>query len=400
MNSTRRLFAVLAAALATTAALVPAASAAPLPVRSGDACGPAAPGFARCFATVDDRPSGGLGVRGQAAPGGATALPAGYSPADLRSAYHLPATGGAAETIAIIDAGDSATAEEDLAVYRKTYGLPPCTTANGCFRKVNQRGDTAPLPPAQGGWQVEIALDLDLASAACPQCKLLLVEGDDASFEALGTAVNTSVKLGSTIVSNSYGAAESHVSKDFAAYYNHPGVAMVASSGDNGFTIPNAPAVYPSVVAVGGTSLTKANNARGWSESAWQGASSGCSAWVTKPAWQTDPNCPGRTVADVSAVADPHTGPAVYETSVSQGWTVVGGTSASAPFIAGVIALAGHHDQYPNASRLYAHAAQLNDVIGGNNIQYEECGGDYLCTAVTGYDGPTGNGTPNGLTAF
>jgi subtilase family serine protease len=327
-------------------------------------------------------------------------LPSGYGPADLRSAYGLPATGGAAETIGIVDAGDSPTAEADLAVYRATYGLPPCTTANGCFRKVNQRGDAGPLPPVSGTWPVEIALDLDLASAACAQCKILLVEGDDPAVDALGIAVDTAVRLGATVVSNSYGIGESNAIGDFAAYYDHPGVAMVASTGDEGFTVPNAPAVYGNVIAVGGTSLAKAGNARGWTETAWSGATSGCSAWVAKPAWQADPNCPGRTVADVSAVADPKTGPAVYETTIEPGWTVIGGTSASSPFIAGVIALAGHHDQYPDASRLYAHAAELNDTVGGGNVKDEECGGDYLCTATPGYDGPTGNGTPNGLAAF
>ncbi|WP_406628981.1 S8 family serine peptidase [Amycolatopsis sp. WGS_07] len=369
------------AVLIVLAALVPSvASAAPR-----DVCGPAAPGFARCYAKVDSR----HGLRA-----------AGYGPADLRSAYRLPDTGGAGETIAIVDAGDAPTAEADLAVYRQTYGLPPCTTANGCFRKVNQHGDPAPLPPRQGSWPVETALDLDMASAACSQCKLLLVEGDDASFEALAVSVDTAVKLGATVVSNSYGATESRQSNDFAAHYRHPGVAIVASSGDSGFAAPSFPAVYSSVIAVGGTSLSKADNARGWTESVWKGASSGCSAWVAKPAWQKDPNCPGRTVADVSAVADPVTGLAVYETTVATGWILTGGTSASAPFVAGVIALAGHHDQYPDASRLYAQAGQLNDIVRGDNVQYEECGGDYLCTGVPGYDGPTGNGTPNGLAAF
>ncbi|WP_409465993.1 S8 family serine peptidase [Amycolatopsis sp. GA6-003] len=367
------------AVLLLLAAFVPSVASA----ASRDICGPAAPGFARCYAKVDSRAS----LRAN-----------GYSPADLRSAYRLPGTGGASETIAIVDAGDAPTAEADLAVYRQTYGLPPCTTANGCFRKVNQRGQTAPLPPRRGGWQVEIALDLDLASAACSECRILLVEGDDASFEALGTSVDTAVKLGATIVSNSYGAPESRRSAELAGHYRHPGVAIVASSGDGGFATPNFPAVYSSVIAVGGTSLSKADNARGWTESVWQGASSGCSAWVAKPAWQKDPNCPGRTVADVAAVADPATGPAVYETAILRGWAAIGGTSASAPFIAGVIALAGHHGQYPDASRLYS--GKLNDVVGGNNAQFEECGGDYLCTGVPGYDGPTGNGTPDGLAAF
>ncbi|WP_329059898.1 hypothetical protein [Amycolatopsis sp. NBC_01480] len=192
-GSQSRRSALLAAALVTITALVPAE---PANAEPREVCGPAAEGTARCFAQVDHRPSGGRGVRGQAG----TALPSGYGPADLRSAYRLPDTGGTGETIAIVDAGDSPTAEADLAVYRQTYGLPPCTTENGCFRKVNQHGGTAPLPPVDGTWPVEIALDLDLASAACGQCRILLVVGDDASFDSLGTAVDTAAALGATVV--------------------------------------------------------------------------------------------------------------------------------------------------------------------------------------------------------
>ncbi|HLK42424.1 MAG TPA: peptidase S8, partial [Thermoleophilia bacterium] len=134
---------------------------------------------------------------------------------------------------------------------------------------------------------------------------------------------------------------------------------------------------------------------------AWRGASAGCSAWIDKPAWQSDPNCPGRMVADVAADADPQTGPAVYDTdNGAPGWLVVGGTSASSPFIAGVIGLAGHPALFPNAAHFYTHASALNDVVGGNDVLGVDCGGDYQCNAVSGYDGPTGNGTPNGLGAF
>ena len=374
------------------------------------ACDTAPAGQARCFALVRTDVHGGLGVRGPAAAAkvraGATAdatLPDGYGPADLRAAYHLPSTGGADQTIAVVDAYDDPTAEADLAVYRTTYGLPPCTTDNGCFRKVNERGDTGPLPEsgAPSGWAVEAGLDLEMASAACPQCRILLVEADDPEVGHLAAAVDTSVALGATEVSNSYGGTEAHGAVGYAKDYSHAGVAVVASSGDFGYTIPSFPATYSSVVAVGGTSLTRADSDRGWQESAWSGSGSGCSAWVDKPAWQQDTDCPGRTVADVSAVADPDTGPAVYVTSTprgSDGWTVVGGTSASAPYVAGVIALAGNPAAFPDASRLYAApAAGLNDVTDGSN---GSCEGDYLCTAVPGYDAPTGNGTPNGLTAF
>ncbi|HEY4457210.1 MAG TPA: S53 family peptidase [Pseudonocardiaceae bacterium] len=385
-----RLAGILAGAVTLVVAVLPAlpASAAPT-VR--DVCGAAAPGYARCFAEV--RTDTGTHTRTP------HALPDGYGPADLRAAYKLPDTGGANQTVAIVDAGDDATAEADLGVYRSTYGLPACTTANGCFRKVDQQGKASPLPTNQG-WGIEISLDLDMVSAACPACHILLVEGDSASFDDLGGSVNTAVALGATEVSNSYGGTEFNGSTAYAADYTHPGVAIVASSGDAGYGVANTPAAYQSVIAVGGTTLTKASNARGWSETAWAGASSGCSAWIDKPSWQHDPNCPGRMVADVAADADPNTGPAVYDAFDGYGWLPVGGTSASSPFIAGVIALAGNPGQYPNASYFYSHAAQLNDVTSGNNSASEDCGGDYQCNAVAGYDGPTGLGTPNGIGAF
>jgi subtilase family serine protease len=394
-----RLAAVIAGALAAVVTVLPAspATAATANLTSHmsttNVCGAAAAGYARCFAEVRTDVTSSRGPRS------AGALPAGYGPADLRSAYALPTTGGANQSVAIVDAGDDPAAEADLAVYRSTYGLPPCTTANGCFRKVDEQGNTSPLPTDQG-WGVEISLDLDMVSAACSACHIVLVEADSATFQDLAASEDTAVNLGATEVSNSYGGSEQNGLQQYAAAYSHPGVAIVASSGDAGYGVPNLPAVYSSVVAVGGTSLTKADNARGWTESAWSGSSSGCSAWIAKPSWQSDPNCPGRMVADVSADADPQTGPAIYDSYDGYNWTIVGGTSASSPFIAGVIALAANPGRYPNASYFYAHAGQLNDVTTGNNSGAADCGGDYQCNAVPGYDGPTGNGTPNGIAAF
>jgi hypothetical protein len=404
---------------ASTASSVRTEAAGVRPHPTREVCGPAAPGFARCLAEVRTDVHGGTGLRGPAARQASDGdLPEGLGPADLRSAYHLPATGGQDQTVAVVDAGGYQAAEADLAVYRATYGLPPCTTANGCFRQVGQDGrSTAQLPDQ--GWGMEIALDLDMVSAACPSCRILFVGADSAQDADLAASVDTAVALGATEVSNSYGATEDNGIAAHAADYAHPGVAILASSGDDGYIIPSAPAVYPSVIAVGGTSLTRSADPRGWREAAWSRAGSGCSAWVDKPAWQTDENCPGRMTADVSAVADPQTGPAVYFTSpgggggqlapagaptaraadaLDQGWTVVGGTSAASPFLAGVIALAGNPGRYPDASYLYAHAADLNDVVGGANGA--DCGGDYQCNAVPGYDGPTGNGTPRGIAAF
>ncbi|MFL6056991.1 MAG: putative Ig domain-containing protein, partial [Actinoallomurus sp.] len=324
--------------------------------------------------------------------------PSGFGPADLQSAYALPSSSaGSGQTVAIVDAYDDPNAESDLATYRSQYGLPACTSASGCFKKVNENGGTS-LPTADSGWAEEESLDLDMVSGICPNCHILLVEASQPSMADLGTAVNTAVNLGAKYVSNSYGGSEdsTDTSSD-SSYFNHPGVAITVSSGDSGYGV-EYPAASQYVTAVGGTSLSRASNSRGWSESAWSGAGSGCSSYDPKPSWQKDSGCAKRTVADVSAVADPNTGLAVYDTYQTGGWLVVGGTSASAPIIAGVYALAGppSSSTYP-ASYPYAHTSALNDVTSGSN---GSCTTSYLCNGVAGYDGPTGLGTPNGATAF
>ena len=345
-------------------------------------CPSAAPGSARChsFVRVDD-----------AAQPLATARPNGYGPADLQAAYSLNATGGTGQTIAIVDAYDDPNAESDLAVYRSQFGLPACTTANGCFRKVDQTGGTN-YPRGDMGWAEEISLDLDMASAICPNCKILLVEAKSNSLSNLMTAVNTAASLGANVISNSYGAGEFSSEASYESAYNHPGVAVTVSSGDNGYGV-EFPAASRYVIAVGGTSLNRASNSRGWTETAWSGAGSGCSAYISKPSWQADLGCSRRTVADVSAVSDPNTGVAVYDTYRLHpgGWLVFGGTSVAAPLIGAVYALGSGS----TAQTLYGSNA-LYDVTSGKN---GNCG-TYLCTAIAGFDGPTGNGTPNGTTAF
>ncbi|MBO0847785.1 MAG: putative Ig domain-containing protein, partial [Nocardioides sp.] len=314
----------------------------------------------------------------------------------LKNAYALP-SGGSGQTVAIVDAYDDPNAESDLATYRSQYGLPSCTTANGCFKKVNETGGSS-LPSADSGWAEEISLDLDMVSAVCPSCHILLVEATQPSMSDLGTAVNTAVNLGAKFVSNSYGGSESSSDPSYdSSYFNHPGVAITVSSGDSGYGV-EYPAASQYVTAVGGTTLNTASNARGWSETAWSGAGSGCSSYDAKPSWQKDTGCSKRTVADVSAVADPNTGLAVYDSYGVGGWLVVGGTSASSPIIASVYALAGSpaSGTYP-ASYPYSHTSALNDVTSGSN---GSCTTSYLCNAATGYDGPTGLGTPNGATAF
>jgi N-acetylneuraminic acid mutarotase len=355
--------------------------------------GPTHKGDMACFALARTDVVGGKGVL---AP---NLTPNGFGPADLASAYALPsATAGAGQTVAIVDAFDDPNAEADLAVYRAQYGLPDCTTANGCFTKVNQNGQASPLPAPNSGWAGEIALDIQMVSAVCPNCHILLVEATTNSGTDLFTAVNTAVSLGAKFVSNSYGGAEYPTqTSDDDTFFNHPGVAITASSGDSGYGV-SYPASSKYVTSVGGTSLSHASNARGWDESAWSGAGSGCSAYDAKPSVQTDPDCPRRTVADVSAVADPQTGVAVYNTYQASGWQVYGGTSVSSPVIASVYALAGTPAtaSYPNTYP-YGTVSALNDVTSGSN---GSCNGSYLCTAKSGYDGPTGLGTPIGVRAF
>ena len=370
-------------------------------------CGTPKKGEFSCFAL---RRTDVMGVKGVQS---AAAAPSGFGPVDLQSAYRLSADGGAGQTVAIVDAYDNPNAEADLAVYRQQYGLSPCTTANGCFQKVDQRGGTS-YPAPNTGWAGEIALDLDMVSAAAPNAHILLVEADSSSFADMGAAVDQAVAMGAKYVSNSYGttytstAGSGEDSSELLldAHYNHPGVTVVASSGDSGYGV-SYPAASQYVTAIGGTALKRdTTTSRGWSESVWSnvsgGTGSGCSLYEPKPAFQTGGGCTRRSVADVAAVADPATGVAVYHTYGGSGWAVYGGTSASAPIIAGVYAAAGTPvtGSYPNSYPYQnsQNSSALNDVTTGAN---GSCGTlAYLCTAGPGYDGPTGLGTPNGTAAF
>ncbi|MDX6315477.1 MAG: hypothetical protein QOF44_4941 [Streptomyces sp.] len=335
--------------------------------------------------------------------------PSGFGPTNLRSAYGLTsaaASNGSGETIAIVDAYDDPNAEADLATYRSYYGLSACTTGNGCFKKVSQTGSTTSLPSGNTGWAEEISLDVDMASAICPNCNILLVEATSASYANLGTAVNRAVTLGAKYVSNSYGGSESSSETSYdTSYYKHAGVAITVSSGDSAYGT-EYPATSQYVTAVGGTKLVTSSTTRGWTETVWktsstEGTGSGCSSYETKPSWQTDTSCTKRMEADVSAVADPATGVSVYDSyGITAGWYTFGGTSVSSPIIAGVYALAGtpSTSSYPaKFPYTYAGTSYLNDVTSGNN---GTCTVSYYCTATTGYDGPTGWGTPNGTTAF
>jgi alpha-tubulin suppressor-like RCC1 family protein len=337
-----------------------------------------------------------------------------YSPPYLQSAYNAPSSSaGYGKTVAVVDAYDDPDAESDLAAYRSNYGLPACTTANSCFQKVDQRGGTDYSDigdTANGSWQLEISLDLDMVSAMCPNCHILLVEADNDSLVNLGIAVDEAVTLGADVVSNSYGATEdfcASCAKELDQHYDHPGVPITVSSGDVGF-YTQYPSVSPDVIAVGGTALqqTTTDGNRNATETAWPGAGSGCSWTEPKPPWQHDSGCAMRTVADVSAVADPATPVWVYDSYPYNGQPFpggvaqVGGTSASSPIVAAMYALANgpSGSEYQPAGDTYSQPGHLNDVTSQSDAW--NCVPTYPCQAGPGYDGPTGLGSPNGVRAF
>ena len=381
------------------------------------ACDQAVPaGYATCFALVRTDVGGAPGSMDRR-PGPST--PDGYSPAQLQDAYALTAASaskGAGQTIAIIEAGDYPTAQDDLNTYRSEYGLPACGT--GCFEKVSQTGSTTSLPKEDASWAEESALDEDMVSAICPNCHILMVEANSATLANLGAAAAEAVKLGATEVSNSYGGSESQASN---ADYGYSNVVVTASSGDSGYAGGvEQPCSFATVVCTGGSSLRPASGARGYTEAVWNdlseddgASSSGCSSDVSKPSWQTDKGCTKRSEADVAFSADPEYGVAVYDSTDYEGyvgWLEFGGTSVASPSISAVYALAG------NASSLGENAAKtiwgdagsgLYAITSGNNLSGRtKCptAYPYICTAGTGddgaYSGPTGWGTPDGLTDF
>jgi len=315
----------------------------------------------------------------------------GFSPSDLRSAYKLSSTGGSGQTVAIVDAYDDPNAEADMKTYRSHYGLSECTTANGCFKKVNQKGETTNYPPANSAWAVEISLDVDMVSAACPECHILLVEAAN-NESGLYIAEDEAATLGATEISNSWLGEEYPEETSEDKYFEHPGIPITVSSGDEGYGV-GYPAASKHVISVGGTTLKKSEGSRGWQESAWAGTGSGCSAYESKPAWQADPGCSRRTDNDVAAVADPETPVSIYDSYEPResDWRLVGGTSVGAPFVAGIEAHASKAVREAGAEALYSHA--LFDVTTGFDGY---CGRTYLCIAAEGYDGPTGWGTPDG----
>ena len=359
----------------------------------------------RCFALYRTQTEVNRAIA--AAVTGTAARPVGLTPRQLEAAYRLPVSRRSHQTIAVSIAYDTPKLAHYLAMYRKQFGLPACTVASGCFRKVNQNGKVSPLPASGvgSGWDLEATLDVSMISAACPHCRILVVEGDDPGFANLAKTDDTAARLGAQVISNSYGARENGFALAYAKAYRHPGHVITVSSGDFGFSAANFPADLTSVTAVGGTILARAHDRRGWRERVWNtpgagASSSGCSAYVAKPAWQHDRACPGRTVADLAAIA---WNIPIYNQDYG-GWVTVGGTSVSAPFIAGVYGLAGNAATI-RPGNSYQHARSLFGVTTGNNaflvpLPGVVCGDDYLCVAKKGYNAPTGLGTPNGVGAF
>jgi subtilase family serine protease len=347
-------------------------------------------GDIRCDAFVRTTPSGTYR---------AFAAPNGYGPADLQDAYSVPPPIGR-PTIAIVDAYGYAALESDLGVYRAQYGLPACTRANGCLTIVNASGQTSPLPadpPATDDWTLETALDVQMASAICPACRILVVQATDNMGTTLYTAQNSAAALGATVISNSWGGPETTQKIAFEPNFDHPGIAIFVSAGDHGYNEGGAGPHYPSVsahvISVGGTRLVRDAGARGWNEVAWSlasgnGTGSSCSAMVAKPAYQSAVPCAFKAATDISAVADPATGVAVYNSKY--GWIVLGGTSAAAPIVASIFAVAGHGAD-ASGPFVAQHSSRLYDIKSGSN---GACG-SAICNAGAGWDGPTGYGSPN-----
>jgi hypothetical protein len=368
-------------------------------------CPAAAPGQGTCVAVAPGRTATPASAVSASTP------PPGYGPLALRYAYGLEyssITGGVGQTVAVVTAYDDSTAVSDVGTYRSEFGLPACTAASGCFSKVDADGGTNYPASGPAGWTLTDAEELDMVSAVCPNCHLLLVEADlpqmpttttgGTTYTGIGQAVNEAVALGAKFVVTTFAGPEVSGETGWdTSYFDHPEVVIAAPDGSSGYGT-SYPAASPDVIAVGGTTLTQDTGiARGWTETAWSDTGSGCSPYEAKPSWQTDTGCTSRMLNDVSAVASPNTPVAVYDTN-SGDWVADASTGTAAAIVAAAAALAGTPASgvYP-AQYLYANATGLNDITSGSN---GTCSITYFCTAGPGYDGPTGLGTPASAAAF
>jgi hypothetical protein len=320
----------------------------------------------------------------------------GWAPKDLETRYKLPISKGSGQIVGIVDAGDNPDVATSLATYRTQFGLG---TAN--FTKYNQEGQQSNYP-TYTGWSVEIALDVEMVSAACPKCTIYLVEANSSSSSDLDAAELEAVKLGAHIVSNSW-ICYSSISCVDNSDFDQPGVVYTAGSGDAGYGQNGAPEALDTVVSVGGTQLEKVGS--GYGETIWNGAGGGCATGETKPTWQHDPDCTSRTDADISAEAGCSPGVAVYD-EFDGGWGGVCGTSAATPLAAAIFGLAGNASSQNAGQKFWSLPGKkrrhdLHPILTGND---GSCGGEYLCTAGThqfkDYSGPGRWGSPKGIGAF
>ncbi len=314
----------------------------------------------------------------------------GWAPLDFQTRYKLPISKGTGQVVAIVDAFDNPNVASDLAVYRSNFGLG---TAN--FFKYNQTGQQSNYPPGNTGWGVEIDLDVQMVSAVCPKCTIYLIEATSNSTSDLETAEREAVTLGAHVVSNSWGCPGSNDCDDPSAF-SAPHTVYLASAGDGGYGT-QAPAALANVVSVGGTQFLKPSGVI--TETTWHSSGSGCATGITKPSWQHDSGCSSRTMNDVSAIAQ---SVAIYDTYGNSGWGEVAGTSVSSPMVGGIFGLAGNANTLTAGKKFWTLSKKkrkrsLWDITTGND---GSCGGSYLCTAMKGYDGPTGWGSPKGIGAF
>jgi hypothetical protein len=335
----------------------------------------------------------------------------GFRPIDFQTRYDLGPSlkKGSGQIVALIEMGDLPSAKADLAMYRNTFGLGKAT-----FEKFNQYGEEKDYPVGcdDYSWCLETDLDIEMVSASCPNCTIYLVEGGNCGGIVCGLegAESTAVALGATIVSNSWGCSSGFYGANcgdpnFPSYFDSAGVAYLASSGDAQYPTIWWPAALPTVLAVGGTQLELSGSK--YSETVWNLAAAGCSS-VTKPSWQHDPDCAGRTIADVSADAGCNPPVAEYS-SVYYGWVGVCGTSVAAPLTAGIIGLAGNAGSIVGGSTFWslsdkAHRRDFHVISSGQDGGCD----NYLCKAglkkkdggYKTYSGPAGWGTPNGIKAY
>jgi hypothetical protein len=343
--------------------------------------------------------------------GAAAAANFSLRPADIHRAYGLPNKGAAHQTIAVVSAYDDPSAEVDLSAYTKRFGVPACTKANGCFRKLNQQGSASPLPPkdVSQAFLTESSVGIEVARGVCQSCKIMLVEANSADKPDVSAAVNAAANAGATVIVTAFNEGQSPGDDSYAPSWTHPRAAVVSASGDTGGTsLLYFPATLPGVLAVGGTQLNLSSAGAYKSESAWINTTSGCSLYTNAGSWQ---NAQARAVGcgdkraevDVSAAAAP--GAIVHVQDVGapcgKSFCEADGTSVAAPIIAGVIGLAGSQGSN-ELPMLYRHAhsgpSAFHDITTGADSPI--CNRKLICQARRGYDGPTGLGSPNGLGAF